>query len=213
MTNLAKSMLMGTLRLARGTATAMGLAVILALIVGLASTALAAVPGDPLRLGQFNAIGAATRLVGSVNGALLSIENNSPGAKGVPAPALSLKVPQGTPPLVVDPEAGTATGLSADRLDGRDESAFFSGDVYEAERRVEGPGHGEIAFVYANCDQGDIALSGGGSMGSGYGDWWDDEVLSSTPGNERTWGVAVQDNFGPNEIIVTALCADFPPLR
>jgi hypothetical protein len=60
-----------------------------------------------------------------VNGAMLSIENDSPGSRGAPAPALSLDVEGGNPPLRINPEAGTATGLSADELDGLDQSVFL----------------------------------------------------------------------------------------
>jgi hypothetical protein len=112
--------------LGRGTATIMGLAVMLAVVLGVGTTALAAVPGDPFRLGRINAVDAASGLVGSVNGAMLTIENKSPGSKGAPAPALSLKVAAGNPPLNVNPEAGTAAGLSADELDGKDSGQFLA---------------------------------------------------------------------------------------
>lgn len=122
----AKKFLSRTLWLGRGAATVMGLAMLLALTVGLASTALAGTGvGAHFNLGQTNAVDAVSRLVGSVNGAMLDIENNSPGSRGAPAPALSLNVEQGNPPLSVNPEAGTATGLSADELDGLDQSAFL----------------------------------------------------------------------------------------
>lgn len=217
----------------RATVFTVGLAMTLALMIGVATTALAAVPGDPFKLGQLNAVDAASNLVGRVNGAMLGIENQSPGSKGAKAPALSLKVAPNNPPLVANPEAATATGLSADELDGRDsasfadgtggkaddsdkldgkdQSAFFSGDVYVAEHAVQGPGSSEIAFVYAYCDQGDVALGGGGSVGTGLTNWWDDEVLASYPQDVRTWGITVRDNIAPNKITAKAVCADFPP--
>jgi hypothetical protein len=122
----ARRVLARILWMARGTATMVGLAVMLALVLGVGTTALAAVPGDPFRLGRINAVDAASGLVGSVNGAMLTIENNSPGSKGAPASALSLKVTPGNLPLSVNPEAGTATGLSADELDGKDSTSFAS---------------------------------------------------------------------------------------
>ena len=125
MTKLTKTILARTLWLAKGAALFWGSVLTLAVVLGVGTTALAAVPGDPFRLGRINAVDAASSLVGHVNGAMLTIENNSPGAKGAPAPALSLDVEAGNPPLNVNPEAGTAKGLSADELDGLDQGAFL----------------------------------------------------------------------------------------
>ncbi len=91
-----------------------GLSVSLTVIFGVAATALAAVPGDPFRLGQPNTINELSQLVGSVSGPLLRIDNNGAG------PALRLLVEPGRPPLVVNAAAGKATSLNADRLDGLD---------------------------------------------------------------------------------------------
>ena len=136
MKDLSGKILSVTLRMARGTATMMGFAVMLALLLGVGTTALAAVPGDPFRLGRINAVDAASALVGNVNGPMLSIENKSPGSRGAPAPALSLDVEGGNPPLSVNPEAGTAKGLSADELDGLDQGAFLraSGKAGDADK-------------------------------------------------------------------------------
>ncbi len=109
----------------KATVFTIGLAVTLALMFGVATTALAAVPGNPFKLGKVNAVDAASTLVGSVNGAMLGIQNQSPGSRGASAPALSLKVAPNNPPLTANPEAGTATGLSADELDGKDSAAFL----------------------------------------------------------------------------------------
>lgn len=54
-------------------------------------------------------------------------------------------------------------------------------------------------------------MGGGGLVGSGLTNWWDDEVLASYPQDERTWGITVQDNIAPNKITTRAVCADFPP--
>ncbi len=120
----------------RATVFSVGLAVTLALLFGVATAALAAVPGDPFRLGEANAINAASRLTGTVAGPLLSFENQSPGSKAAPASALSLEVQTGNSPLTVNPEAGTAKNLSADELDGKDSTQFLAtgGKAADADR-------------------------------------------------------------------------------
>lgn len=105
----------------RATAIAMGLAVALALVLGVATMALAAVPGDPFKLGQINTINAITQLVGSRDGSLLRIDNNSSGAG---AHALNLEVNAGKAPLKVNATAGKATNLDADKVDGQEASSF-----------------------------------------------------------------------------------------
>ena len=64
----------------RATVFMVGLAVMLALVLGVATTALASIPGDPFRLGQTNGIDAMSTLVGNVAGTMLRVDNNSTGA-------------------------------------------------------------------------------------------------------------------------------------
>lgn len=147
-----------TIRLGRATMLAIGVGVSLALVLGLTTVALAAVPGDPFKLGQLNAVNAASSLVGSVNGAMLGIENQSPGSKGAKAPALSLKVAPNNPPLTANPEAGTATGLSADELDGKDSTSFATGTNGKAKDSFNADfatfaGEAQNAQVAANADK------------------------------------------------------------
>ncbi len=104
--------------LAKGVALLGGFAVGLALILGVATTALAAVPGDPFELGQTNTINnALTKLAGSNAGTMLTVDNNSSasGARG-----LDLRVEPGKQPLNVNAEAGKAGNLNADEVDGKD---------------------------------------------------------------------------------------------
>lgn len=84
----------------RATVFLVGLAVILALIFGVASTALGA-NGDNFRLGKKNVASAISRLI-----------------KQGPGPALKLQVGAGQPPLAVNSPARVAN-LNADRLDGK----------------------------------------------------------------------------------------------
>ncbi|MDF2701889.1 MAG: hypothetical protein K0S10_833 [Rubrobacteraceae bacterium] len=71
----------------------------LALVVGVATMALAAVSGDPLKLEQANYIDALTRLTGAINNPMLRIDNNSTNAS---ATALELRVEPGKAPMEVD---------------------------------------------------------------------------------------------------------------
>lgn len=131
----------------KGMALFWGAAMTLAVVLGLGSTALAAVPGDPFKLSQVNAAVATTALEGSIGGPLLQLSNSHDGSNthrgpgggtsdpppiplpggGSPAPALGLSVHPGQPPLTVSPGASTAPNLDADKLDGRHASAFASG--------------------------------------------------------------------------------------
>ena len=123
MTKMTTKVIGRVMWLARGTATLLGLALLLAVVLGVATTANAAV-GDPFKLGEVNAVNKITGLVGASDGVLLSITNNGDGS------ALRLQVKPGKAPVSVNPEAGTATGLSADKLDGKDSAAFLGKSEY-----------------------------------------------------------------------------------
>ncbi len=105
----------------RATVFMVGLAMILALVLGVASTALAG-NLDPLKIGSLkNVATKTTALVGKVaTGSAFVVKNPSGGS------ALDLQVNAGQAPLVANTEAGTATNLSADKLDGLDSSDFAS---------------------------------------------------------------------------------------
>ena len=119
MQRTAKTVLARSLWMARGTATMMGMAMMLAIVLGVGTSALAAVPGDPLKLGRNNTIDRLTALVGNVAGPMLVVDNDSGAAS---ARALDLRVQPGKAPLTVAPGAGKAPNLNADRLDGMESS-------------------------------------------------------------------------------------------
>ena len=98
------------------------LAVVAALTLGTASTALAGSGvGGVFNLGVTNAVDAVTSLVGTVAGPSLRITNNSTDSA---ATALNLQVEAGKAPMKVN--SGTkVTKLNADRVDGLDASAFL----------------------------------------------------------------------------------------
>ena len=101
----------------RATTFCVGLAVILALTAGLASTALAGTGvGARFDLGKINTVNAISKLVGSVAGPSLQVDNNSTGTG---ATALDLQTEAGKPPLTVNSAARVAN-LNADKVDGKD---------------------------------------------------------------------------------------------
>lgn len=104
----------------RATVFMVGMAVILAVVLGVATTALAAVPGDPFRLGRINTINNLSTLVGSVNTPMLRIDNNGSGT------ALDLQVKPGEQPLRVN-SAKKVVNLNSDTLDGKDSTSFVQG--------------------------------------------------------------------------------------
>ena len=65
------------IRVGRATVVAVGLGVSLALLLGIATMALAAVPGDPFKLGKINKVNAMSTLIGNVDGPLLTLKNTN----------------------------------------------------------------------------------------------------------------------------------------
>lgn len=114
--------------MARAATTVVGLAIMLALVLGMATTALGA-NGQAWILGQNNAATAITKLAGAagVNGPMLQLINNNPDANDT---ALDLRVQAGEAPMRVN--SGTrVANLNADKLDGRDFSAFGAQQVID----------------------------------------------------------------------------------
>jgi hypothetical protein len=108
--------------LGRGTATLMGLAMLLAITVGLASTALAGTGvGARFDLGKANTVDRISQLVGSTDNALLRIDNDS---KGADATALDLRTDPKKPPMKVD-SFTKVERLNADLLDGQSADQFL----------------------------------------------------------------------------------------
>jgi hypothetical protein len=100
--------------LGRATTFLVGLAVILALTVGLATAALAGTGvGARFQLGQTNTVNAVTKLVGSVAGPSMVVDNNSTNAA---ATALDLQVEPGKAPMKVNSQTKVAN-LTAEKVD------------------------------------------------------------------------------------------------
>ena len=102
---MARSAFSKVMWVGRTTSAVVGLAIMLALVLGVATTALGA-NGNPFLLGKSNVATLVSTLV-----------------KRGPGPALSLKVGAGQPPLAVN-SAGKVANLNSDQLDGQDSSAF-----------------------------------------------------------------------------------------
>lgn len=205
-----------TIRLGRATVFAVGLTVILAVVLGVATTALAAMPGDPFRLGRINSIDRLSTLVGTTANAMLRVDNNGSG------PALSLEANAGRPPVVVNAAAGTATNFDADELDGRDSSAFLPAEIYEKSASQEiSPDSSSGTTV--TCDPGDVAVSGsyavsqaGASLQVNSERRVDDRFDAETgQTNPSGWHVIANnpDTSTGGTITVYVNCADRAPLH
>jgi hypothetical protein len=112
---LMKTTLRKLWRLTRTTSTIVGLAVMVGLVAGVASLAVAqklpsgGTTASPLFKAVENTAATTTTLINSGRGA-----------------AMSMHVQPGNAPLTVNDDAGTATNLSADTVDGKDSTAFVS---------------------------------------------------------------------------------------
>jgi hypothetical protein len=207
----------------------LGLTLTLALMLGIAASALAAVPGDPFRLGEVNKIDQITTLVGAVDGAMLQIVNDS---DGIDATALDLRVNPKRSPMRVN-SAIRVTNLNADRLDNKSAADFYpsgatvvnserlegldSADVftrrtntYRVQAWVVGPGGGGTRYLGVTCDPGDKVLNGGGTVNDE-----DDRLLGTFPSAapHQGWSNRFQDNGSRTRFETFATCADFRPLR
>jgi hypothetical protein len=209
---MAKITLLGAARALRRTALFVGLALMLALVLGSATVALAAVPGDPLKLGRVNTINKLTSLVGSVDGAMLRIDNNSSGTS---ATALELQVEPGKAPMKVNSQT-KVTDLNADQLDGEDSAAFFRGSTYIVTSPATDNSGGSLTNILVRCDVGDVALGGGYAFlepneGTVRADGPHD--VSTVNGIQEGWNVQWV-NATPsldNNVVAMVRCADFPP--
>jgi hypothetical protein len=115
---MMRSILSKVMWVGRATVFTVGLAVTLALMLGVATVALAAVPGDPFKLGRINTINTISTLVGSTSTPMLRIDNNGSGT------ALDLQVQPGKAPVKVNSGVQVAN-LNADRLDGNSAEDFY----------------------------------------------------------------------------------------
>jgi hypothetical protein len=168
------------IRVGKATMLAIGVGVSLALVLGAATVALAAVPGDPLKLGKVNQIKNATTTLrasfeglpigtrpvlevvqeNGTGGPALRVENASTGLGGQ---AIQVKVPPNRSPISVNPDAGKSN-LNVDKLDGKTEEDFLSASrIYGVSQLKDNTSAEESVFFSLGCDEGDVAISGGGN--------------------------------------------------
>ncbi len=205
---MVKTIFSGVWRIGRLTALTLGLAVMLALLVGLASAAFGA-NGDPWLLGRGNAATAITKLAGAagVNGPMLQLINNNPNPDDT---ALELQVQAGEAPMRVN-SSTRVTNLNADKLDGLDYSWFMRGRIYKTESvPTTGQPLGDGTFRTAGwCDEGDFLISGGPANIDKETD-----LLETFPapavvnGTNYSWAVRVDKNGFADEFNVVVLCVD-----
>jgi hypothetical protein len=215
-------------RIGRTTMLAIGVGVVLALVLGLATAALAAVPGDPFKLGQVNTINnATTALRGSFQGlpvgtrpVLEVVQGQGSGGPamrvenaqgGIGREGIRIKVAQGNTPISVNPEAGKAN-LNVDRLDGKDQQDFLSASrIYEKTALKNGPGDDGAVFFSAldgpeglACDEGDVAIDASANAVD-----INDDLNQITRTGRGTYQVEFQDNAPTGSLFrASVVCSD-----
>ena len=206
---MVRTIFSGAWRIGRVTALTVGLAVMLALVFGVASAAFGA-NGDPWLLGRGNVATAITKLGGAlgVNGPVLQLINNNADANDT---ALDLQVQGNEPPMTVNSDT-KVTNLNADKLDGLDYTFFARNAFYKTEGVVNeglllGDGtHKAVAF----CEPGDVLLSGGPANINK-----DTTLLESFPspglvgtGTQHSWTVRVNKHGLADNFNAVVLCID-----
>jgi hypothetical protein len=189
----------------RATVFLVGLAVMLALVFGVAVTALAGTGvGATFNIGKTNTVNAVSRLVGSVAGSSLVIDNNSTGAG---AAALDLQVELGKAPMKVNRTTKVAN-LNADLLDSKDSTSFFSSTYTVQEGPFRGTANQEN-FLSATCDSGDRLLSGGYAFLAQNGTYeaTGNEVFLDDASN-NTYFMYYRSDGTPDDAYLIVTCAD-----
>jgi len=201
---MVKTIFSGAGQIGRATALALGAAVMLALIVGVASTAFGS-NGDPWKLGKGNTATKTTGLGGALgaNGPLVRLINKNGGTDDS---ALDLQVQTGEAPMTVNSSI-RVDSLNADQVDGKSASEFVANNIYKRESALEaGTDKGDGTFVLGQaCDAGDVLLSGGPANVNGSS-----TMVESfpSPGTTNSWSARIQKNGLADNFSVVVLCAN-----
>ena len=125
------------------------------------------------------------------------------------ARGIDINVQPGKPPISVSNDAGKATNLNVDELDGRDEEDFLPSRIYSngTPQLISGPGGGKVFLLHAanaglSCDDGDIALSAGATAIDPA-----DHLVGITP-FKGSYQIQFQDNGAPGKFKANIICAD-----
>ena len=203
-----QSILKKVIFLGRATTFMVGLAVIVALTVGVAGSAFGA-NGANFVLGKSNTVSAISTLVGSVAGPGLLLDNNSTDPS---ATALELQVEAGKAPMKVNSDAQVAN-LNSDKVDGLDASQL--GGLSGVEQ-VGVPGQlnsNDIKSTSVKCPEGKIAIGGGARM-NGFINVAALHDSHQGFGDPRYWVVGAHEH-GPTdkewELDAFAICAPVGP--
>jgi hypothetical protein len=155
---MVRSVVSKVMWVGRATVFLVGHAVVLAVVLGLASAALAGTGvGAAFNLGKTNTVNRLSQLVGSTDNPMLRLTNKSAGAD---ATALTLQVQPGHAPMRVN-SSTQVTGLNADRVDGQDAAQIGVNGV-ETASQASASNSDSYKIATATCPEGKIAL------GSGY---------------------------------------------
>jgi hypothetical protein len=199
--------------------TIVALAVGFAAVPTVALAATDAVPGDPFKLGQSQRIDkASTILEGSnqLNDGVLSLRKTGGGIgpvlkvnnseKGIGRRGIDITVPAGQPPIAINADAGKASNLNADKLDGKSEEDFLPSRLYGvATGLVNGPGGGKtvlVSGVNLSCDDGDVAISAGGNAVD------PEDALNGIVPFRSSYQIEFTDNGGASRFSANMICAD-----
>jgi hypothetical protein len=190
-----------------------------ALVLATSGTAIAAAPGDPFKLGQDNQIVKETTSLSGTDqnsagvlqlkktagtGAVLKVTNEGQGV----ARGIDIKVAPNKSPITVNPDAGKASGLDVDKLDGFTSSDFLQPRIYSDGAVIQGTkGGGEIFSLNAinanlRCDTGDIALNAGGVALD------KDDDLNGITSFKSSYQIQFQDNGAPGQFRANIICLD-----
>ena len=154
---MVRSVVKKVMWVGRATVFVVGLSVILAVVLGVATTAAAHSGSAGLfHLNHNNNVTTAlTKLTGTLAGSVLKVDNNGAG------PALSLEADSGRAPLTVNATAGKATNLNADKLDGKTITEVGVAGLEEIEQRFTVDANTSFAGFHLPCPSGKQALGGG----------------------------------------------------
>lgn len=184
-----------------------------------------AVPGDPLKLGQSQRIVDASTILqgtgqkadgvlqvrrqGSGIGAVLKVVNDT---GGFAQRGIDITVPAGQPPIAINADAGKASNLNADKLDGRSEEDFLPARLYGngTPNLIQGQGGGKPVLLTAlnglECDEGDITLNAGFRSIDPANDQASD-LVAMEPFRE-SYTIELRDNDAPSKFRANIICMD-----